>query len=83
MPKGLAGQHRRNPVNLPPQRGLQIELPPAMRWHHENGGWSDDGDIGRAPQVDTFIAVLARSADLWMNEGSKNAHPPGESPPEV
>lgn len=67
MPTGLTGQHRRNPVNLPPQRGLQIELPPALRWHHGERGWSDDDGIGRAPQVETFIAVLARSAAIWMD----------------
>lgn len=65
IPKGLAGQDRRNPVNLPPMRGLQIELPPALRWHHDRKGWSDDGETGRAPQVDTLIEVLARSAGLW------------------
>lgn len=83
MPKGLAGQHRRNPVNLPPQRGLQIELPPALRWHHEERGWSDDDGIGRAPQVDTFIAVLARSAVIWMDSAPQNPQTTGERPPEV
>jgi phage replication-related protein YjqB (UPF0714/DUF867 family) len=65
MPKGLTGQHRRNPVNLPPQQGLQIELPPALRWHHDESGWSDHGAVGRAPQVDTFITVLATATRSW------------------
>jgi phage replication-related protein YjqB (UPF0714/DUF867 family) len=82
MPKGLAGQHRHNPVNFPPQRGLQIELPPAMRWHHDKKGWSEDDGIGRAPQVDTFIAVLARSAAIWMDSARQNRHNLRERPPQ-
>lgn len=31
IPRGLKGLHSRNPVNLPPQHGVQIELPPSAR----------------------------------------------------
>ncbi len=65
IPKELAGQHRRNPVNLPRQRGVQIELPPTIRWHYDQWGWSDHGEIGRAPQVDTLIDALATAARTW------------------
>ena len=65
IPKELAGQHRRNPVNLPRQRGVQIELPPTIRWHYDQWGWSDHGEVGRAPQVDTLIASLATAARAW------------------
>jgi phage replication-related protein YjqB (UPF0714/DUF867 family) len=33
IPKELRGQHPRNPVNLPPAAGVQIELPPTIRWN--------------------------------------------------
>ncbi len=31
IPPELRGQHRTNPVNLPAQAGVQVELPPAVR----------------------------------------------------
>ena len=31
IPRALRGQHARNPVNLPPRRGVQLELPPRVR----------------------------------------------------
>lgn len=65
IPKGLAGQHASNPVNHPPGRGVQIELPPTLRWHYDEWGWSDHGDIGRAPQVDTLIEALAAAVRTW------------------
>ena len=65
IPKELAGQHRLNPVNRPPAQGVQIELPPTIRWNHDEWGWSDHGTIGRARQVDTLIEVLAGTAKSW------------------
>lgn len=43
IPKELRGMHERNPVNLPPAAGVQIELPPRVRgasplwWDWEGG----------------------------------------------
>ena len=65
IPAELSGQHQLNPVNLPPQAGVQIELPPTIRWHYEDWGWSDQPGIGRAPQVDTLIDCLAGAARSW------------------
>ena len=65
IPKELAGQHRQNPVNRPRDAGLQIELPPTIRWNRQEWGWSDQGDIGRAHQVDTLINCLAGAARSW------------------
>lgn len=59
IPKDLAGQHRANPVNRPRRKGVQIELPPALRWNREHHGWSDADGIPRAPQVDALIAALS------------------------
>lgn len=35
IPEGLRGLHEANPVNLPADGGVQIELPPAIRQEHE------------------------------------------------
>ena len=65
IPKELAGQHRMNPVNRPRHAGVQIELPPTIRWNRAEWGWSDHGSIGRAPQVQTLIHCLASAARSW------------------
>ncbi|HEX7120314.1 MAG TPA: poly-gamma-glutamate hydrolase family protein [Longimicrobiales bacterium] len=65
IPRELRGLHPGNPVNRPRHAGAQIELPPVLRWHREQWGWSDTPPIGRAPQVDLLIDALARAANAW------------------
>lgn len=65
IPQGLRGQHPANPVNLPTQAGVQIELPPTTRWNREESEWSDWQGTGRAPQVDQLIDVLADAVHAW------------------
>ena len=66
VPKRLRGQHQQNPVNLPRQQGVQIELPPTVRWNVEGQHWSDYGNGGRAPQTEMLINALAESATAWI-----------------
>lgn len=65
IPRLLRGQHARNPVNAPRQRGVQIELPPTIRWNREEHGWSDHAGVSRAPHVDRLIGALARAVGTW------------------
>lgn len=65
IPKELAGQHPSNPVNLPPQAGVQIELPPFLRWNIGQHNWSDHGEAGRAPQVQILIDGLSAAVANW------------------
>lgn len=67
IPKQLRGQHPSNPVNLPPQRGTQIELPPLIRWHAEARHWSDFGAGGRAPDTEALVAALVTAATEWID----------------
>ncbi|MDH3753276.1 MAG: poly-gamma-glutamate hydrolase family protein [Acidimicrobiia bacterium] len=69
IPPELAGQHPDNPVNRVRNAGVQIELPPLVRWYWEKWEWSDHGDAGRAPQVEALILGLAESARAWVPEG--------------
>lgn len=44
IPTPLRGVHGQNPVNVPPEHGVQIELPPRVRgngpfWNGWDGGW--------------------------------------------
>jgi phage replication-related protein YjqB (UPF0714/DUF867 family) len=65
IPVELRGLHPDNPVNRPPNAGVQIELPALLRWHREAWGWSDTPPTGRAPQVDVLIDALAGAARGW------------------
>ncbi|MBG01427.1 MAG: hypothetical protein CL470_04070 [Acidimicrobiaceae bacterium] len=65
IPKELRGQHKQNPVNYPPLNGVQLELPPTLRWNREEWGWSDNGGIGRAEQVDQLITALVFAVTNW------------------
>ncbi len=67
IPKGLRGQHPDNPVNLPTQAGVQIELPPTTRWNREEAEWSDWQGTGRAPQVEQLIEVLSAAVGSWTS----------------
>jgi phage replication-related protein YjqB (UPF0714/DUF867 family) len=65
IPSGLSGQHARNPVNCPPAGGVQIELPPSIRWNFREWGWSDHQGISRAPDVDRLIGALSGAVQSW------------------
>ena len=71
IPKELRGQHPRNPVNRPPAQGVQIELPPTVRWNRRQWGWSDHEGVARAPQVDRLIEALSAAVAAWpLSDGS-------------
>lgn len=65
IPRGLRGLHEDNPVNLPSNTGVQLELPPTIRWNKEARNWSDHEGTPRAPQVDTLIVALVDALDAW------------------
>ncbi|MEM7094928.1 MAG: poly-gamma-glutamate hydrolase family protein [Actinomycetota bacterium] len=69
IPKSLAGMHPQNPVNVPRDAGVQIELPATVRWNRKGRHWSDHGSQGRAPQVDALILGLVEAAQTW-DQGS-------------
>lgn len=69
IPKELRGLHPDNPVNRPAQGGVQIELPPTLRWNWDERNWSDHGGARRAPQVNIFIESLGRAIRSWDGPG--------------
>jgi phage replication-related protein YjqB (UPF0714/DUF867 family) len=71
IPAGLRGQHSDNPVNLPTDAGVQIELPPTTRWNREESEWSDWLGTGRAPQVDQLIGVLSDAVLSWPTDSPR------------
>ena len=62
IPKELRGLHPKNPVNIPALTGVQVELPPTLRWNREEWGWSDNGGIGK--HVDDIIVALSNAITL-------------------
>ena len=62
IPKELRGIHDRNPVNLPPQRGVQIELPPRVRG--SSPLWWD-WEPGLVPHTQALVDGLVDAATSW------------------
>ncbi len=67
IPRELRGQHPKNPVNRPPQAGVQIELPPTIRWNPVEKGWSDHEGTPRAVQVDHLIDAMTAGVQAWID----------------
>ena len=65
IPRGLRGQHLANPVNLPANAGVQLELPPPIRWNKAESNWSDHEGTPRAPQVTVLIELMAAALASW------------------
>lgn len=63
MPIELRGLHPRNPVNLPRQQGVQIELPPRVRG--VSPIWKDWKGPGLVPHADALIDALVAAATSW------------------
>jgi phage replication-related protein YjqB (UPF0714/DUF867 family) len=64
IPQELRGLHPDNPVNLPPEGGVQLELPPRVRglgprWVEWSGG-------GFVPPAAALVDALAGVARAWM-----------------
>ncbi len=68
IPRDLRGQHRANPVNRPRGAGVQIELPPSIRWNRREDGWSDHQGVSRADHVDRLIEALCEGVAGWCGE---------------
>lgn len=64
IPKELRGLHPRNPVNLPPACGVQIELPPRVRGTTPLF-WDWEGPA-LPPHTQSLIDGLAEAADSWL-----------------
>ncbi len=63
IPSDLRGQHAANPVNLPRQQGVQIELPPRVRG--SSPLWWDWEGPGLTPHTESLITGLAEAATAW------------------
>ena len=62
IPNELRGIHERNPVNLPPAHGVQLELPPRVRGSSPLW-WDWEGDL--VPHTEALITALADAAGSW------------------
>ena len=66
IPSELRGLHRSNPVNLPRQQGVQIELPPRVRGTTPLF-WDWEGP-GPAPHTQSLIDGLIEAATTWSDQ---------------
>jgi phage replication-related protein YjqB (UPF0714/DUF867 family) len=63
IPEPLRGLHRDNPVNLPREGGVQIELPPRVRG--SSPLWWDWEGPGLTPHTDALIDGLVEAVTSW------------------
>ena len=66
IPEQLRGLHPANPVNLPRDGGVQIELPPRVRG--SSPLWWDWEGPGLTPHTESLIDGLAEAATSWNVE---------------
>jgi len=64
IPLQLRGLHRNNPVNLPRDSGVQIELPPRVRG--SSPMWWDWEGPGLTPHTTALIDGLVRAVTTWQ-----------------
>ena len=62
IPRELRGVHPKNPVNLARFGGVQIELPPLLRWNKEAHSWADAAGLSPTSVVTQTIDALAAAA---------------------
>ena len=71
IPMDLRGQHPHNPVNRPANQGVQIELPPTIRWNFKEWGWSDHDGVSRTGDVERLIDALSGAVSSWSGATPK------------
>jgi phage replication-related protein YjqB (UPF0714/DUF867 family) len=64
IPSQLRGMHQENPVNLPRDSGVQIELPPRVRG--SSPMWWDWEGPGLTPHTESLIDGLANAVESWQ-----------------
>jgi|TARA_B100001105_G_scaffold39614_2_gene28544 phage replication-related protein YjqB (UPF0714/DUF867 family) len=71
MPRTLRGLHPDNPVNHPAGGGVQVELPPSIRWNRDHRDWSDHDGTPRSEHLALLIDGLAAALmDLPTADGT-------------
>ena len=66
IPKELRGVHSKNPVNIPRQQGVQLELPPGVRWNWDARSWADAEGLEPTETVLQVVEALTTAATNWM-----------------
>jgi len=67
IPPPLRGVHPDNPVNFPINGGVQIEIPPGLRWNREYNFWSDADGTPRSEDLNKLIKGLVSGINSWRN----------------
>jgi len=65
MPPELRGIHPKNPANLATDSGVQLELPPAVRWNFEARVWADEPGLDPTTDVLSVVDGLAAAIRTW------------------
>jgi phage replication-related protein YjqB (UPF0714/DUF867 family) len=75
IPVELQGMHERNPVNVPRNAGVQIELPPRARG--VGTFWADHKGDALVPHTRSLIDGLVSAVDEWTARAGAASPAPG------
>lgn len=65
IPRELRGVHPKNPANRSAGGGVQLELPPLLRWNRSAHDWADAPGLKPTEHVTATIHALASAARSW------------------
>ena len=68
IPLPLRGVHPDNPVNCPANGGVQIEIPPGLRWNRDYNFWSDADGTPRSEDLNLLIKGLISGITSWQEK---------------
>ena len=66
IPAGLRGVHPSNPANLASDGGVQLELPPVLRWNVKAKDWADSPGLEPTAEVEATVHALAEAVRSWV-----------------
>ena len=68
IPLPLRGVHPDNPVNCPANGGVQIEIPPGLRWNRDYNFWSDADGTPRSEDLHLLNKGLISGITSWQEK---------------
>lgn len=68
IPRELRAVHPQNPANLASAGGIQLELPPALRWNFDARVWADEPGTTPTRDVLAFVDGLSSAIKSWPTQ---------------
>jgi len=67
IPPELRGVHKKNPANIASGGGIQLELPPALRWNSDVRVWADEPGTNPTKDILALVDGLSSAIRTWLD----------------